>query len=269
MPNQPDQIRIALALGSGGWRGFAHIGVIKSLLSAGYTISGIAGASAGSLIGGLYAVLQDIDQIEEIVKTFKYTDILNAFTDFSVRQGLIKGEKIQDLIDDLLHQATFADTKIPFKTVATDLQTGEPYIFDQGNIAQAIRASCSVPLLFEPYAFDGKLLIDGGLASPVPVYVAQTLPHDFLVAVNLHRGIIRLQKTNQEISKSDIVGNINQLLLHKLAKFEMKAADIIVEPKPHLQFDPFFKPENTQKAITAGETAMNLELDHLRQLTLA
>jgi NTE family protein len=203
--------KIGLAFGEGGDRFYVHIGVLKVLESEGIKLDYIAGTSIGSLIGGLYALWEDIDKIEEFSmninfrKYYKfqredvrleninetpfiqfYADILKNKIDPKWLKGLIDGKVIRDEIDRITNRAYFEyDLKIPFKAVATDLITGEKVVIDQGRISNAIAASMSRPGTFIPFKFENRILVDGGLTDPVPADVVREMGADIVIGVSL------------------------------------------------------------------------------------
>ena len=203
--------KIGLALGEGGRRFYIHIGVLKALESEGIKLDYIAGTSIGSLIGGLYALWEDIDKIEEYVLSLKfskyymfpredirlqnidetpfiifYSDISKGKIDAELLKGLMDGKIIRDEIDRLTNRATFEyDLKIPFKVVTTDLITCEKVVIDKEKISNAIAASKSVPGVSIPFNFEDKMLVDGGLIDPVAVDVVREMGADIVIGVNL------------------------------------------------------------------------------------
>jgi len=138
-------LKIGLALGSGGPRGLAHIGVIKTLVENNIPIDFIAGASAGALVGGAYAATKNIKTIEKIALQVNRRQILSLI-DPTWKHGLIKGIKIERFIENYIGKISFKDLKIPFSAIATDIRTGEMVLMNQGRVASAIRASISIPL---------------------------------------------------------------------------------------------------------------------------
>ncbi|PIU29168.1 MAG: hypothetical protein COT09_02270, partial [Candidatus Hydromicrobium americanum] len=174
--------KIGLALGSGGPKGLSHIGIIKVLEENNITIDFIAGASIGSVIGGFYASTKNIKKIEKIALSNNWRQTLPLFFDPSLRQGFVSGRKIKIFIENIIGKIHFKDLKIPFSVVATDIKTGETVIINEGEVALAIRASSSIPLIFKPLKLDSMLLVDGGLSLPVPVGVVRRMGADLVIA---------------------------------------------------------------------------------------
>jgi len=179
---------VALVLSSGGARGVAHIGVSEDLLKSGYKITSIAGASMGALVGGMHAngTLP------------KFTDWLLAFTKIDVIKfmdlttgpgGLIKGEKIMKVLEEFIGEVNIEDLPIPYACVAADLISHKEIVFDHGSLVKAIRASSSIPTVFQPVNFDGMLLVDGGVLNPLPLDLVKRTEGDILIAVNVNANI--------------------------------------------------------------------------------
>lgn len=178
--------KIGLALGGGGAKGAAHIGVLKVFEKYGITISSIAGASVGSIIGSAAAMGLKAEQILEINKKFntrKFIKISN-FRLFS--DSLIKAKDINKAIVDLVGEATFKDTLIPFLAVAVDLESGEEVVLREGKLWEAARASSAIPFIFSPQFFQGRYLVDGGLLNNVPVdHLREQKDLDIIIGVEL------------------------------------------------------------------------------------
>lgn len=179
------RLKIGLALGSGGPKGLSHIGVIKVLEKNNIPIDFIAGTSIGSVIGGFYAATKDIKKIEEIALTNNWRQTLSLFFDLSLRQGFVDGKKIKNFIENVIGKIHFQYLKIPFSAVASDIKTGKAVVLNNGEVALAIRASSSIPLIFKPVKLENRLLVDGGLSLPVPAGVVRKMGADLVIAVNL------------------------------------------------------------------------------------
>ena len=174
--------RLGIALGGGGTRGFAHVGVLKALESHQLAPSLIAGTSAGSVVGALYASGMTGFKLQET--SFALDEArLKDLDLFGMSRGLVKGQKLQDYINELVNQRTLEQLGKPFVAVATDLDSGQRVIFARGNTGQAVRASCSIPGLFQPVEIAGKRYVDGGVVSPVPVDAVRQLGADLVIAV--------------------------------------------------------------------------------------
>lgn len=180
--------KVALALSSGGAKGMAHIGVIEALLEKGHTITSISGTSIGSLIGGIYAS----GKLEEYKDWITHKSKLDIFKlmDFAVSTaGLIKGEKVFNELKPFLYNGDISDLKILFTAVAVDILAQKEVIFKEGSLRKAIRASVAIPTVLWPLHHKGRLLIDGGVLSPLPLDALIRKPGDLVVAVDLNSSI--------------------------------------------------------------------------------
>jgi len=177
--------KVTLILGSGGARGYAHIGVIKELTSRGYQINSIVGSSIGAIIGAIYAS-GELKKFEDWVTEL---DILNTikFLDFSfLNSGIIKGNKIFTYIDEnFLHKKNIEELNIPFIAVATDIINQREVWFQNGKTIDALRASSAIPSVFVPYKINKKLYVDGGILNPVPILPIGLDKSDIIITVNL------------------------------------------------------------------------------------
>ncbi len=176
--------RIALSLGSGGARGYAHIGVIEELQAQGHEIVGVAGTSMGALVGGLYAAGK-LEEYVEWARSITQRDLLRLL-DVSWRApGAIRGERIFARVQDILGETMIEDFAIPFTAVATDLLTRKEVWFQRGRADVALRASIALPTIFTPVMLNGRLLADGGMMNPLPIAPLSSLHADAVVAVDL------------------------------------------------------------------------------------
>jgi len=181
---------LGLALGAGGARGLAHIGVIKALTSAGIPIDSIVGTSSGALVGAIYAAGQ-LENFERQVRHYEWTDVLTMFDPVWPRSGLMSGNKGLERMAAGLREWRIEDLAIPFSAVAVDLVSGEEIHIREGPVIDAIRASASIPGIFVPQRRGRKLLVDGAVCNPVPVSALEELGAQIRVAVNLHHQPVR------------------------------------------------------------------------------
>lgn len=261
--------KIGLALGSGGAKGLAHIGVIKSLEKHKIPINFIAASSIGALIGSHYARYRNSTQLEDVVLNFNRKMGMGLF-DFTVKGGIIKGKKTEQFINVLLEHAQFQDLQIPMAIVATDYNTAESVVFTKGSLIKAIRASIAVPAFYQPLYYMNKLLADGGLSNPVPVNVASNMGADLVIAVNLDH----VYSENPLINVpplSRIPMHAVNILRHNLALHAIKNADVIITPKNKLGvgligWNNFFNNEKAQQIINEGEEATDKVIPHLEKL---
>ena len=179
--------RIALVLGSGGARGYAHSGVIEELERRGYDIACIAGCSMGAVVGGIYAAGK-LDEYRNWIQNLDYLDILRL-VDVSFRLGAIRGEKVFGHIRNIVGPMNIEDLRIPYTAIATDLTHQQEVWFQQGCLHQAMRASAAIPSLFTPVVQGNRMLVDGGLLNPLPIVAVVSSHCDLIVAVNLNSTI--------------------------------------------------------------------------------
>ena len=241
---RPVTLRIGIALGGGAARGFAHIGVIKMLEANGLTPDVVAGTSAGSLVGALYAGGMDVFSLQQRAVALDETSIRDVSL-FS--GGLIKGERLQDYVNESLGQRPFKRLRKPFAVVATRLDDGARTVFVHGNVGQAVRASCSIPGVFAPMKIGERTFVDGGLVSPVPVDAARELGADFVIAVDIS------SKANGQ-KPENLLGIVNQsitIMGQKLGAQELARADVVIRPNVNAIGAVEF--EQRSNAIIEGE----------------
>ena len=179
-----DEKKVSLVLGSGGARGYAHIGVIQWLEENGYYIQSIVGSSMGALVGGIHA-LGKLEVYREWVCTIDKIDVFRLL-DFSLGEGgLVKGEKIMNALKQFMEDRRIEDLPIRYTAVASDIANEKEVWINHGNIFDAIRASISLPLFFTPYRHNGVYLLDGGILNPVPIAPTFQDDSDRIIAVNL------------------------------------------------------------------------------------
>ena len=177
---------VALALASGGPRGFAYIGAIEVLQERGYHITSVAGTSAGSLVGGIFAA-GGLEAFKEWLFGLDTMKVMSLM-DFSLsRNYLVKGQKVMDAIRERVPEVNIEDLPIPFAAVATDLHTGEEVVFREGPLFEAIRASISIPSMFRPVQWKGRTLVDGGMVNTFPLNRVERTPGDILVGFNVNQ----------------------------------------------------------------------------------
>lgn len=176
--------RVALALGSGGARGYAHIGVINELLSRGYEVVGITGSSMGALVGGVYAA-GSLDEFTEWAQTLTQRAMLRLLDPSISAAGVLRAGKILDAVRDMLGDATIENLPIPYTAVATDLIAGKSVWLQRGPVDSAIRASIAIPGIVAPHVLDGRLLADGGILDPLPMAPIAAVNADLTIAVSL------------------------------------------------------------------------------------
>jgi NTE family protein len=259
--------KVGLVLGSGGYRGFAHIGVIKVLEKHGIKISYLSGSSAGAWAAAHYALYQDVKQLAQDL-VVNPTVSIPVFFDFSRRGGFINGQKFISRINQTLHKHNFSDTKIPVKLAATDLITGQPYIFEAGELAKAVCASSSVPLVFKPVSYKGHLLVDGALSNPVPVNVVREMGAQLVIAVNLYN---RNEFVKKKFTMAKVVLRSTRIVMYNLAQNDIKGADVVIniDASP-FNFDSglkkYFAKTVAEELIKIGERATERMIPEIKKL---
>ena len=178
------QKKVALVLSSGGARGYAHIGAIEVLEERGYCISSVAGTSMGALVGGMYCAGK-LNEVCDWLYSLGRRDVL-ALVDWSLGMNhLVKGEKVMEKLREMVPDVRIEDLPIPFKAVAADLETQREVVFSKRSLYRALRASISIPTLFKPVRIGRHVLVDGGIANPLPLNRVSRTPGDVLVSVNV------------------------------------------------------------------------------------
>lgn len=223
---------LGLALGSGGARGWAHIGVIKALQKAQIPISYVAGSSIGAFVGGVF-VAGELKTLEKFVLELDWKMLLSYFDLVFPNQGLLDGNKIYDLLTEQIKNLKIEDAEIPFCCVATDLISGQEIRLRQGLMADAIRASISMPGVFTPFRKNDLYLGDGGIVNPVPVNVVREMGADVVLAVNLNHNYLAevVDNPNLEGLASEESALIDEV------KIELKTdLEEVLETKAELQF---------------------------------
>lgn len=257
-PRKP--VRIGLALGGGAARGFAHIGVIKALEAQGIRPALVTGTSAGSVVAALYASGMDGFEMNALALKMDEALIADWALPFGNRfGGWVKGEALQRYVNQLVSQRTIESMKLPLGIVATELKSGKAIVFRRGNTGQAVRASCSVPGVFQPVSIAGKEYVDGGLVAPVPTEAARQMGADFVIAVN-----ISADPTSQNASgQVGVLLQTTAIMGQTINKLALANADIVIRPDLPAMSSSDFGARN--QAILAGEKAVAAILPQLRE----
>jgi len=216
--------KVALVLGGGSARGFAHIGVLKVFQREKINFDLVVGTSIGAFIGAYYALGEDITRAEDIALKYDVRESLDIM--LPPVMGLIKGERIYNVIKDLLGETRFSDTKIPFVAVAADIENGQEYVFTEGSIAEAVRVSCSYPGIFVPQRINNHLLVDGGIVNTVPVSVAKRMGADIVVAVDVGFCV----QAGEIKNIFGVILQAFQITGDVLNRYQAMEADIIIKP---------------------------------------
>jgi NTE family protein len=238
--------RIALVLGAGASKGFAHIGVLKVLETNKIPIHMVVGTSAGSFVGSLYAYGYNAFQLQRMALSIERGDIVDLTIPDN---GFIRGKLLENYVNKMINNTTLERLRIPFYPVATNIQTGQEVVFATGNTGTAVRASCSIPGIFRPVKIAGEYYVDGGVVSPVAVDAAKRLGADIVIAVDISADIDSDVPDN---TIETILKSIN-IMYSKISGIQIAKADIIIRPKVgHIGSADFGK---RHEAILEGEKA--------------
>jgi len=253
-PLRSERPLVALALGGGGARGFAHIGVIKALEEAGFVPDIVTGSSSGAVVAALYASGRGARELEKIALALEQGDLVD-FVLFG--NGWVKGEAMQDFVNRMVDGRLIEQLARPFAVIATEAKSGRMVVFNRGNTGVAVRASASVPRVFVPPVINGEEYLDGGLTSPVPVKVARAMGADVVVAVDVSWFA---QARNAPDAAMRQYGRSGR---YALIADELADADVVVVPRtvPTRMLDFDQKVSN----IAAGETAGREAVPQLRE----
>jgi len=255
--------KIAVVLGAGAAKGFAHIGVLKVLESQKVPIHMVVGTSAGSFVGSLYAYGYDAYALQKIALTLNKSDVAELIVPDN---GFIKGERLRDYINMQLRNTVMEKLRIPFYAVATNIRTGEQTVFATGNTGMAVQASCAVPGIFQPASFSGTSDVDGGVVDPLAVDVARAHGADIVIAVDITSAIGNaIPATTMDTIMKSI-----EIMYNKISQIPISKADVVI--KPQVGFVGAGDFDHRNEAIMEGEKAalaampqINAILARLRQ----
>ncbi|HVN94961.1 MAG TPA: patatin-like phospholipase family protein [Syntrophorhabdaceae bacterium] len=245
--------KVALVLGGGASKGFAHVGVIRVLEQEKIPIHMIVATSVGSLIGALYASNPDSFQLEWAASKIERGDILD-FSIVASKLGPVQGTKLEAFVEQNTKARRVEDTRVPFYPVATDLNTGETVTLEKGALAKAVHASLAIPGIFVPVMFGNRMLVDGGVTDNVACDIARSKGADIIIAVNLQRDI----KDNDIESAIDVIAQSINIMMHENNKTKVRQADILIEPdtKGVSMFDFSQKKLLIEEGIKATQNAV-------------
>lgn len=290
--NLPAKPKIGLVLSGGGSRGFSHIGVLQVLDSLGINLDLVTGTSIGSVVGGLYCAGYSPDEIHHITNSINWSDIFSdvpqrttlflgqkneqdryllslRLTNFKpyIPNAITPGQKVLNLLSDLFLLAryqpkeSFDDLKIPFRSVATDIVSGDMVVLKDGNIAEAINGSLAVPLLFSPVVWDNMLLVDGGIKANLPVSVAMDQHMDIIIACDVSA---TLRSRDQINAPWEVADQVTTIMTDSSNVKEYKNVDVLILPKiPHVTSTDFTKIDSI---ILAGKKAALEKVDQLKSI---
>jgi NTE family protein len=259
VPPEPARkpVKVALVLGAGAAKGFAHVGVLKVLEANHVPVHMVVGTSVGSFVGSLYAYGYPAHDLQKIAMGLEKGEL----ADLTVPDnGFVKGEKLEAYVNRMVRGTTMEKLRIPFHAVATDIVSGEEMVFGRGNTGSAVRASCSIPGVFRPVRIGDRTYVDGGVVSPVPVDAARRLGADVVIAVDISGGVAG---ATPETTLDTIFQAIN-IMYSKISADQVARADVVIRPKvEHIASGDFTK---RHEAILEGERAAQDALPKIRTL---
>ena len=248
---------LALALGGGAARGFAHVGALQALDAAGIRPAIVVGTSAGSVVGAIYASGLRGDALRQAAEKVEQTSI----TDWQLpllNRGVLRGVSLERFINEQVGNRNIQSMPMRLGIVATDLQSGEGILFRSGNTGQAVRASSAVPGVFEPVRIGTRDYVDGGLVAPVPVLYARQMGADVVVAIDISSKPGDAATTGQ----LQVLMQTFTIMGKTISKFELTQADVVLRPQLAGMSSADFS--NRQKSIEAGRAAMQQALPKIR-----
>jgi NTE family protein len=257
VPLRSERPLVALVLGSGGARGFAHIGVIKALEEAGIEADIVTGASSGAIVAALYAGGRGGRELEKIARATAESDLLDIDLFGS---GWVRGVALQNFVNQMVDKRPIERLPKSFAVIATEAKSGRMAVFNRGNTGVAVRASSSIPRVFVPPVINGEEYLDGGLSGPLPVKVARAMGADIVIAVDVSYGAQARQAARA--AAPGYRGNGR----HALFVEQLDAADIVIVPRTvRTRMIDF---EHKETNIAAGEAAGREAVPQLRELLM-
>lgn len=254
--------RIGLALGGGAARGFAHVGVIQVLEEAGIRPDMVAGTSAGSLVAAIYASGKNGTQLQQVAETMDEA----AIADWTLplfNRGVLRGDALARYVNGQVNGRLIEAMPLPLGIVATDLHSGEGILFQRGDTGVAVRASSSVPAVFQPVKIAGREYVDGGLVSPVPVGHARSMGAELVIAVDISSP----PEDNPANDTLQVLLQTFSIMGRSINQFEVRNADVVVRPALLGVGSADFR--SRRKSIEAGRLAMQQQLPTLRAKLVA
>ena len=251
---------VALVLSSGGARGLAHIGAIEELEAQGYRIKSIVGCSMGAIVGGMYAAGK-LTEYKEWMQTIDKKKILSLLDISFSLDHLVKGEKIIEAMKEIVPDVKIEDLPIPFKAVATDWERGQEVVFSNGSLYEAIRASISMPLFFDPVKRGGTTYVDGGILNPLPLNICKDMPGDVVVAVNVSGTANENENENDNKTKAKTKTKTTSLLTGKGRGKTQAALDFLsslLPDEPEVNY--FTMSQRLFRLMIQKNAALNIQL---------
>jgi NTE family protein len=284
--------RIVLALGAGSARGLAHIGVLKALKEAGIPIDAVAGVSFGAIIGALYSIYRDVNEVEgkirdymdshffkDAQKEIKSMERESTHSFFeriqaTFKKGYFYSKAINNLsiltqesfvknMNALVGDKSFADMKIPFKCQAIDLITGDPIVFSEGNLCSSLQASSAIPGYFPPISMHNMLLVDGGVAEMMPVHLAKTFNPDYIIGVNVRKAVEPLTDPDNELTNTfDVVFRSYDITRDFMDIYLCNELDCVITPE--ILFQHWYDFDHIDYFVTQGYKAGKAKIEEIK-----
>ena len=251
------QAKVAVVLGAGASKGFAHVGVLKVLEANKIPVHMIVGTSAGSFVGSLYAYGFNAFELQKLSFALEKDDIVDVTIPDN---GFIKGEKLEAYLNYLLRNTPMEKLRIPFYAVATDIGSGKEMVFGSGNTGTAVRASCSIPGIFRPVSIGGRMYVDGGVVSPVAVDAARRLGADIVIAVDIG-------DDSEAPAPANTIETILQsisIMYGKLSAIQDAKADVVIRPRVGYIGSADFS--RRHEAVLEGEKAATAALPKIKEI---
>ena len=286
-----EKVKIALALGAGGARGLAHIGVLKALEKSGIRLSCLAGSSIGALVGAAYAVSGNTAELEDRLHEFLATDrfkqsglslVLDAFQDkpeswtqrvdtwlkktylqarMVARPALLDSDIYREMIEFFVPKINIEDLAIPFQALGTDLRSGRAVVFKSGPLRAAVYGSAAIPGLVRPLALNDWLVVDGGVLNMVPVLPARRMGADVVVAVDVEKSV---DQTDEFVTAFDHLFRVEDVQSYFLKEWQLTYADLVLRPEVgHIHWSDFSR---AREMISLGQDESALQMDRIRAL---
>lgn len=270
MSAKMEKRRLGLALGGGGARGLAHIGVLEVLEREGITIDMIAGTSIGAIIGALYARGKSADQIRRLALDMGWRRLAPLLDLALPKTGFFAGRRLREQLRSVIGDAGFGELKIPLACVATDIMTGDEVVLSEGPVLEGVLASISLPVIFKVTKWRDRYLVDGGLVNPVPVSPLKKMGADSIIAVNVipnpgeKRGPPEKSTRVKEPNIFHIIMQLINIPAHQIVKSSLSGADVIIEPRMEgIGFGDF---GHARECIRRGQLAAQESIPEIKRL---
>lgn len=255
--------KIGLALGSGGVKGIAHIGVLQVLEENSIAIDMISGCSAGAIIGAMYAVGTDLTMLGKYLSAISGRDMLDMALPRSNRGGLFKGERMEEFIRVFTHDKSFHETNIPFLCMAVDIESGELITFREGKLHECVRASMGIPGVFLPVRVQGRLCVDGAVLERVPCAVLREEGMDMIIGVDVgyRGGYTQMERPSMRM----VAEKTLDIMMWEITRLRQNVVDVMITPQVR-EMMKGFSTQNTEDCIAEGRRAAEEALPKILEI---